>query len=192
MTPIKPVSNPHVCRILAAAWAALPTDKTYAMLAGGCIRDLVHGVEPKDYDLTVWGVGPDGVGSIIQSLGRVGFSTVQCHCADYEDIRQRVVYVQEMRDAQGVDLDVIVYSGQYESAEECMHAFDFNINAFGQWLRMAPDGSFDYEAYYAYSPEERGVLVQTRDVEPARGAKVVAKARELGWLVPPALAAKFT
>ena len=33
MTPIKPVSNPHVCRILAAAWAALPTEETYAMLA---------------------------------------------------------------------------------------------------------------------------------------------------------------
>lgn len=33
MTPIKPVSNPHVCHILAAAWAALPTEETYAMLA---------------------------------------------------------------------------------------------------------------------------------------------------------------
>lgn len=33
MTPIKPVADPHVCRILAAARAALPTEETYAMLA---------------------------------------------------------------------------------------------------------------------------------------------------------------
>ena len=192
MTPITPVSNPHVCRILSAAWAALPTEDVYAMLAGGCIRDLMHGVEPKDYDLIVWGVGPNAFGQIIQSLERLGFSTVQCHCADYEDMHQRVVYVQEMQDAQGVELDVIVYAKHYDTAEQCLTAFDFNINAFGQWLRVGPDGSFDYEAYYAHAPETRGVLVQTRDVEQQRGAKVVKKARELGWDVPPALAAKFT
>lgn len=33
MTPIKPVSSPHVCRILAAEWVALPTEETYAILA---------------------------------------------------------------------------------------------------------------------------------------------------------------
>ena len=41
------------------------------MLVGGCVRDELMGVEPKDWDLEVYGVEPDKLREILDSFGKV-------------------------------------------------------------------------------------------------------------------------
>ncbi|MEZ5426481.1 MAG: HD domain-containing protein [Pyrinomonadaceae bacterium] len=42
-----------------------------AMLVGGCVRDELMGLEPKDWDVEVYGVEPKKLKEILSSLGRV-------------------------------------------------------------------------------------------------------------------------
>ncbi len=42
-----------------------------AMLNGGCVRDELMGVEPKDWDVEVYGVEPDRLGEIVAEFGEV-------------------------------------------------------------------------------------------------------------------------
>ncbi|HEY0426833.1 MAG TPA: HDIG domain-containing protein [Pyrinomonadaceae bacterium] len=42
-----------------------------AMLVGGCVRDELMGVEPKDWDIEVYGVEPKKLREILDSFGRV-------------------------------------------------------------------------------------------------------------------------
>ena len=42
-----------------------------AMLVGGCVRDELMGVEPKDWDLEIYGVEPQRLREILDSFGKV-------------------------------------------------------------------------------------------------------------------------
>lgn len=42
-----------------------------AMLVGGCVRDELMGVEPKDWDLEVYGVAPEKLRQILDGVGEV-------------------------------------------------------------------------------------------------------------------------
>lgn len=42
-----------------------------AMLVGGCVRDELMGVEPKDWDVEVYGVAPEKLRDILDSFGEV-------------------------------------------------------------------------------------------------------------------------
>lgn len=42
-----------------------------AMLVGGCVRDELMGIEPKDWDLEVYGIPPEELRSILGSFGEV-------------------------------------------------------------------------------------------------------------------------
>lgn len=42
-----------------------------AMLVGGCVRDELMGVEPKDWDLEVYGIEPERLRAILESFGDV-------------------------------------------------------------------------------------------------------------------------
>jgi tRNA nucleotidyltransferase (CCA-adding enzyme) len=42
-----------------------------AMLVGGCVRDELMGVEPKDWDVEVYGIQPEELREILDSIGRV-------------------------------------------------------------------------------------------------------------------------
>ena len=42
-----------------------------AMLVGGCVRDELMGIEPKDWDLEVYGVQPEKLREILNSFGEV-------------------------------------------------------------------------------------------------------------------------
>src|SRR5690606_21258000 len=42
-----------------------------AMLVGGCVRDELMGVEPKDWDLEVYGVEPEKLRAILEAFGEV-------------------------------------------------------------------------------------------------------------------------
>ncbi len=41
------------------------------MLVGGCVRDELMGVEPKDFDLEIYGIEPTKLREILESFGRV-------------------------------------------------------------------------------------------------------------------------
>ncbi len=42
-----------------------------AMLVGGCVRDALMGVEPKDWDVEVYGIAPEKLREILESFGQV-------------------------------------------------------------------------------------------------------------------------
>src|SRR5678809_977678 len=42
-----------------------------AMLVGGCVRDEMMGVEPKDWDVEVYGIEPSRLRTILDSFGEV-------------------------------------------------------------------------------------------------------------------------
>jgi tRNA nucleotidyltransferase (CCA-adding enzyme) len=42
-----------------------------AMLVGGCVRDEMMGIEPKDFDVEVYGIEPKKLREILESFGRV-------------------------------------------------------------------------------------------------------------------------
>jgi tRNA nucleotidyltransferase (CCA-adding enzyme) len=42
-----------------------------AMLVGGCVRDALMGIEPKDWDVEVYGVEPQRLREILENFGRV-------------------------------------------------------------------------------------------------------------------------
>jgi tRNA nucleotidyltransferase (CCA-adding enzyme) len=42
-----------------------------AMLVGGCVRDALMGIEPKDWDVEVYGIAPEKLREILDSCGRV-------------------------------------------------------------------------------------------------------------------------
>ena len=42
-----------------------------AMLVGGCVRDALMGIEPKDWDLEIYGIEPPKLREILESFGRV-------------------------------------------------------------------------------------------------------------------------
>lgn len=42
-----------------------------AMLVGGCVRDELMGIEPKDWDLEIYGIQPEKLREILDSFGKV-------------------------------------------------------------------------------------------------------------------------
>src|SRR5438128_2239537 len=42
-----------------------------AMLVGGCVRDELMGVEPKDWDVEIYGIEPQKLREILDSFGKV-------------------------------------------------------------------------------------------------------------------------
>ena len=57
-------------KILALAHAARDAGGR-ALLVGGCVRDALLGLEPKDWDVEVYGIAPDKLRELLQKFGRV-------------------------------------------------------------------------------------------------------------------------
>jgi len=55
-----------VCRHISRAGG-------HAWLVGGCVRDLLMGVQPKDFDLEVYGLHPQVLESTLRKLGKTAF-----------------------------------------------------------------------------------------------------------------------
>jgi tRNA nucleotidyltransferase (CCA-adding enzyme) len=58
-----------------------------AMLVGGTVRDWLLGIEPKDYDVEVYGLEPNRVREVLERIGRV--NTVGEHFAVYKLVFHR-------------------------------------------------------------------------------------------------------
>jgi len=57
----------HVDQLASIIWRS----GGRAMLVGGCVRDELMGVEPKDWDLEVYGIQPERLREILESFGNV-------------------------------------------------------------------------------------------------------------------------
>lgn len=57
-------------RVLALS-SAIKEEGGRALLVGGCVRDLLLGQEPKDWDLEVYGVEPSKLRSVLDRFGQV-------------------------------------------------------------------------------------------------------------------------
>ena len=49
----------------------IKTNGGRAMLVGGCVRDELMGIEPKDWDVEVYGIEPERLREILNSFGEV-------------------------------------------------------------------------------------------------------------------------
>src|SRR5688500_5718584 len=56
---------------VAAISKAVRESDGRAMLVGGCVRDALMGVEPKDWDLEVYGIASENLRTILDSFGDV-------------------------------------------------------------------------------------------------------------------------
>ena len=94
-----------------------------ALLAGGCVRDMVMGLEPRDYDV-VTDAGPEEVSRLFQKTQEVGarFGVVRVRVGDrhYEVARFR----KDVGQADGRHPDRVVYSDEREDARRR----DFTLN----------------------------------------------------------------
>jgi tRNA nucleotidyltransferase (CCA-adding enzyme) len=66
--PLSKDSPPE--RVVAIA-SAVRAAGGRALLVGGCVRDLIIGIEPKDWDLEVYGVEPAGLRTLLDEFGPV-------------------------------------------------------------------------------------------------------------------------
>lgn len=110
------------------------------VLAGGAVRDLLHGLVPKDYDLFfVQGNGAlDSLGfhSIKYRISTIADGGIVQEHQDYNEVHNTLVYVYKF-EYLGRPFDVIELEEVY-SPEDVVSTFDLNLNQV--WL--TPDGYF--------------------------------------------------
>ncbi|HKS28857.1 MAG TPA: HD domain-containing protein [Pyrinomonadaceae bacterium] len=63
--------NPHVPEKILRLARAVRTAGGRALLVGGCVRDWLMGVEPKDWDVEVYGVEPQALRALLETFGSV-------------------------------------------------------------------------------------------------------------------------
>lgn len=131
--------------------------------AGGSVRDLLHGRQPKDFDLFWLGDGPIGQGDDLEGAvaGYVrvveeltGDTGVQVHTTYRADSSLEFVLSFE---AQGRRFDLICYGGMGTPREQVQH-FDANINMV--WVAQDEDGN----PVLAVEPEAAEVFTRRRPI----------------------------
>ncbi len=116
---------PKTVRDLAAA---ISDAGGRAMLNGGCVRDELMGVEPKDWDLEVYGVEPERLRKIIAKFGEV--NVVGEAFAVYKIGRDLDVSLPRRERKSGMGHRGFIVEGDPSmSFEEACSRRDFTVNA---------------------------------------------------------------
>lgn len=106
------------------------------VVVGGAARDLYHGRAPKDYDIML--LGSAEVDDIIQDLDMVrgslrmevfgdGSSMLPVESLYQGADPERLAWVIKVR-LDGLDIDIIKYTEDYETAKEAVENFDLSLN----------------------------------------------------------------
>lgn len=147
------------------------------VVAGGFVRDLVHGVECNDID--VW-IADDDYEAVVDHLefNNVLFNELHTYEeATDSSFSDRVDAVIEL---DGIDLVFV----KHPIKEVCEY-FDFNINQYmlkKEVMFGCLEGNFWEPCYVGKS--EQGVLERRRETTSERTEKICALAEEYGWKVP--------
>lgn len=99
-----------------------------AMLVGGCVRDELMGIEPKDWDVEVYGIAPERLRNILDQVGEV--NVVGEAFAVYKIGRDLDVSIpRRERKVSGGHRGFVVEGDPDMSFEEACSRRDFTINA---------------------------------------------------------------
>lgn len=134
----------------------------HAFLVGGCVRDLLLGFEPKDFDVAT-NATPDEVKSVFRRARLVGRRFRIAHVR----FGRNIIEVSTFRktESEGVELDstgMILSDNEYGSLEEDAWRRDFTINA----LYYDPIGGelLDYVGALTDLREQRIAFIGTTSV----------------------------
>lgn len=100
------------------------------VLAGGAVRDIIHGNQPKDYDLVCLGY-EDDVMDVINLLVDKPFVDVLKvygdgeYVADNDD--ENLAWVLKLN-VLGTSIDIIQYADRLETPKEVVESFDCTLN----------------------------------------------------------------
>ena len=152
------------------------------VIAGGYPRDLYYGLEPRDMDICIFGVGSAEKNIAINQMYDVlsksnqMLSSIQVDDEDYPHDRIDAVFKTTY------DVDVIIYKDSFESAQSVLDSFDFNINQFVLYKLAYRD---KYTEMMWPFMEKHGKLIQLREesISPERKAKMVLKAKQCNWSI---------
>lgn len=116
-------------QVLAGIQAFAPT----AIIAGGCARDIAHGVSPKDFDVIVpLGTPISPLKEHLRGLDDGGsfrafvFGDVEAGVA-YSEVDRVILCLKVTH--KGVDFDVLLYNVT-EDALKAVDYFDFNLSQY--------------------------------------------------------------
>lgn len=113
-------------------------------LAGGAVRDIFHGREPKDYDLTVLNTGGNWhyeIDAVAWALKRLG---VAYGYFDHYEATGDSVFLGCFKLAGPHPVDIILTCQNFSSPEEVACSFDLTLNKYwydGGEIRHADDAS---------------------------------------------------
>jgi tRNA nucleotidyltransferase (CCA-adding enzyme) len=100
-----------------------------ALLVGGCVRDLLIGLEPKDWDVEVYGVEPERLRSILDEMFQT-VDSVGASFAVYKVDQDLEVSLPRRESKKGRGHRAFVIEGDPSmSVEEATRRRDFTINA---------------------------------------------------------------
>lgn len=124
------MSNVKVAlQVLAGIQAFAPT----AVIAGGCARDIAHGVKPKDFDVIVpLGTPITALKEHLKGLADDGsyrafvFGNVETG-QPYDEVDRVILCLKAT--IKGVDFDVLLYNVT-EDALKAIDYFDFNLSQY--------------------------------------------------------------
>jgi len=114
-------------RIINIAEAVRDADGR-AMLVGGCVRDELMGIEPKDWDVEVYGVQPERLRAILDSVGEVNVVGEAFAIYKLGDALDVSIPRRERKTARG-HRGFVVDGDPSMSFEEACRRRDFTINA---------------------------------------------------------------
>lgn len=144
-----------------------------AMLNGGCVRDELMGVEPKDWDVEVYGIEPDKLRSLIAEIGEV--NVVGESFAVYKLAGGIDVSLPRRERKQGKGHRGFIVEGDPNmSFEEACSRRDFTVNAI---LRDAITGDI-VDPFHGRGDIERKVLRHVSDTSFAEDSLRVLRAAQ--------------
>ncbi len=124
-----------------------------AMLVGGCVRDELMGIEPKDFDLEVYGIEPTKLKEILQSIGRVDAVGEAFTVYKIDNEIDVAIPRRERKVAKG-HKGFVVEGDPEMSFEEAAKRRDFTINAI---MKDALTGEI-IDCYGGREDIEKGIL----------------------------------
>ncbi|QQL99192.1 hypothetical protein FBPa25_0021 [Pseudomonas phage vB_PaeP_FBPa25] len=158
-------------------------------LVGGCLRDLMHGAEPKDVDVALYGMSQRRAEQLVAGmLGFLdplvfragGWSSQYADCGD-SGIFVGVLQLVGCRGLNGYDVDFNYYNAG--SLGRVLESFDFTINQVATAYHWPdPEGGPELGTYL-HKDVIWGVNkeVGSGSRRPERREKMLAKAANYGW-----------